>query len=183
MLAALTGRHRAPSRDFQARPLLSRAARDNVTSSNGCDLMFINDGVMAPCSAAEREPLAELEDNARCTYGGAGRPPVHDFPPCAARLIERLRAEIVSLQIIAEKALTSAHPDSRHDGDAREHAVRLLREYFRAAFVGAGLAWRDTHNAGLGMLVDYLITAAGQELEYRNEHRVRGKERRETARC
>src|SRR5262249_13809556 len=56
----------------------------------------------------ERELLAELEDTARCTCGGEGRPPVHDFPPCAARLIKYLQVEIVSLQVLAEEALTAA---------------------------------------------------------------------------
>jgi hypothetical protein len=58
--------------------------------------------------------LAELEANARCACGGVGRSPVHDFPPCAVRLINRLHAEIVSLQVLAEEALTSSGiaPDS-----------------------------------------------------------------------
>ena len=66
------------------------------------------------CVAAERRLLAELEANARCTCGGMGRSPVHDFPPCAVRLITRLHAEIVSLQVLAEEALTSSgiQPDS-----------------------------------------------------------------------
>src|SRR5215468_1035667 len=92
--------------------------------------MFIDDAVMAPRSAAERALLAELEASARCTCGGEDRPPVHEFPPCAARLITYLHVEIVSLQVLAEEAITEnadAEPDSR-DGGAREHAQRLLVE-------------------------------------------------------
>lgn len=70
-----------------------------------------------PFSPAERELLAELEHHARCTCGGEGQPPVHDFPPCAAQLIKRLQVEIVSLQVLAEEALTAANaqPDSRQE--------------------------------------------------------------------
>jgi len=72
--------------------------------------MFMDDAVMAmaPRSAAERALLAELEANARCTCGGEDRPSVHEFPPCAARLIKHLHIEIVSLQVLAEEALTDA---------------------------------------------------------------------------
>jgi len=118
---------------------------------------------MTPWSAAERELLAQLDDG-QCTCGGVGRS-VSGCPSCAARLIERLRAEIVSLQVLAEEALVAARaqPAEPHqDGGAREHAQQLLREYFRTAFVGAGLAWRDTHNAGIGVLVDCLIEAASE---------------------
>ena len=69
---------------------------------------------------------------------------------------QALAHRIVSLQVLAEEALTDANaqPDPRQEGSrAREHAQRLLREYLRAAFVGAGLAWRDTHTAGIGVLV------------------------------
>jgi hypothetical protein len=128
--------------------------------------MFMADAVMALSSAAARELLAELADNARCTCGGESRPPVHDFPPCAARLVQRLQAEIVSLQVLAEEALVAADgqpASSRHDGGPREHAERLLREYLRAAFVGAGLVWRDTHNAGVGILVGCLVEAVRVE--------------------
>jgi hypothetical protein len=60
---------------------------------------------------------------------------VHDVSPCAARLITRLHAEIVSLQILAEDALTpaSVQPGSRRDGGPREQAQRLLCDSFRAA--------------------------------------------------
>jgi hypothetical protein len=128
--------------------------------------MFMNDAVMAPWSAAERELLAELTGNARCTCGGKDRPAVHDFPPCVTRLIKRLQVEIVSLQVLADEALTAANAQSahsRHDGGPREHAEWLLREYLRAAFVGAGLAWRDTHNVGVGVLVDCLVEAVRVE--------------------
>jgi hypothetical protein len=37
--------------------------------------MFMNDAVMGPYSAAERELLAELTANARCTCGGPGPAP------------------------------------------------------------------------------------------------------------
>jgi len=124
----------------------------------------MDDAVLLPFSPAERELLAELDDDARCTCGGEGRPSVHEFPPCAVRLIKRRHAEIVSLQVLAEEELgpASTEPDSRHDGGAREHAERLLRGYFRAAFVGAGLAWCDTHNARVGVLVDCLVEAASE---------------------
>jgi hypothetical protein len=128
--------------------------------------MFMNDAVMAPWSAVERELLAELARNARCTCGGEGRPVVHDFPPCVARLVKRLQVEIVSLQVLAEETLMAANArpaNSRLDGGPREHAERLLREYLRAAFVGAGLAWRDTHDAGVGVLVDCLVEAVRVE--------------------
>jgi hypothetical protein len=122
--------------------------------------MLNDDAVVLPFSAAERELLAELDD-VQCTCTGEVRP-VHRCPPCAARLIERLRAEIVSLQVIANEAVTAtnAQIDSGQDGGAREHAQRLLCEYFRAAFVGAGLTWRETHNAGVGVLLDCLVEAA-----------------------
>jgi hypothetical protein len=78
--------------------------------------------------SAEWELLAELDD-VRCTCTGGVRP-VHRCPPCAARLIERLRAEIVSLQVIAEAALTAANaqPDSRRDGGVREYFPRRVRQ-------------------------------------------------------
>ena len=69
--------------------------------------MVMDDAVMPPYSAAEQELLAELDD-VQCTCGSKVRP-VHYCPPCAARLIERLRVEIVSLQILAEDALTAAN--------------------------------------------------------------------------
>jgi prevent-host-death family protein len=122
----------------------------------------MDDAAMPPFSPAERELLAELDD-VQCTCGGQARP-VHGCPPCAAQLIKRLQAEIVSLQIIADEALTAASTqpaDSRHDhGGAREHAQRLLRDYFRAAFVGAGLAWHDEHDAQIGAIIDSMVTAA-----------------------
>jgi hypothetical protein len=85
---------------------------------SGC-VRLMTDAVMALSSAAARELLTELADNVRCTCGGEGRPPVHDFPPCAARLVKRLQAEIVSLQVLAEEALVAADgqpASSRHDG-------------------------------------------------------------------
>jgi len=88
----------------------------------------MDDVVRPPFSPAERELLAELDDTARCTCGGEGRPSVHEFPPCVVRLIQQRHAEIVSLQMLAEEALgpVSTEPDSHQDGDAREHAERLL---------------------------------------------------------
>jgi hypothetical protein len=61
----------------------------------------------AACTT-KTELLAELAANARCPCSGQGRLPVHDVPPCAARLITRLYGEIVSLQVLVEDALTPA---------------------------------------------------------------------------
>jgi len=85
----------------------------------------MDDAVMAPCSAAEGALLAELAATARCTCGDQDRSAVHEFPPCAVRLITQLHAEIVSLQALAEDALTAANAqpmDARRDGDPREDA-------------------------------------------------------------
>jgi DNA-binding XRE family transcriptional regulator len=127
--------------------------------------MVMDDAAPSPYPAAERELLAEFADTARCPGAGVIRP-VSDCPPCAARLITHLHAEIVSLRVLAQEARTAANaqPDSRPDGGAREHAQRLLGEYFRAAFLGAGLTWRDTHDAGLNVLVDCLIEAVRQDI-------------------
>ena len=127
--------------------------------------MVMHDAALSPCSAAEREPLAESADTARCTCAGVVRP-VYDCPPCAARLITHLHAEIVSLQVLAEDArpAANAQPNSRQGGGAREHVQRLLGEYFRAAFIGARLTWRDTHDAGVGVLVDCLIEAVREDI-------------------
>jgi len=117
-------------------------------------------------SPAERELLAELDADARCACGGQGQPPVHDFPPCAARLITHRHAEIVSLQVLAEQALmaASAEPGSHQEGGARDHVQRLLREYVRTAFLGAGLAWRTTHDTGISVLIDWLIQAVREDI-------------------
>ena len=119
------------------------------------------------CSPAERELLAELDADARCTCRGQDQPPVHDFPPCAAQLIKYRHAEIVSLQVLTD---ANAQPDPRQDGDsARQHAQRLLREYLRAAFIGAGLAWRNAHETGIGVLVYCLIQAVHEDTEPRGQ--------------
>jgi prevent-host-death family protein len=128
----------------------------------------MDDAVILPFSPAERELLAELDDTARCSCGGEGRPAVHQFPPCAARLIKRLQAEIVSLQVLAEDALAPVSQLDSRQGGACEHATRLLGELFRAAFVGAGLGWSDTRDAGMSVLVDCLVEAIrGEDIEPR----------------
>jgi hypothetical protein len=86
--------------------------------------MFVDDAGMSPRSAAERELLAELEVNARCTCAGQGQPAVHDVPPCAARLIKRLHTEIISLQLLAEEALaTNAQPANSRHGPSHPRCV------------------------------------------------------------
>jgi len=137
--------------------------------------MFMDDTRLF--SPAERELLAELDADARCTCGGRGQPAVHDFPPCAARLIKHRHAELVSLQVLAEQALmaASAEPGSHQVGGAREHVQRLLREFFRTAFLGAGLAWRTTHEAGIGVLIDWLIQAVREDIApWRDERTICG---------
>src|SRR5215470_15419932 len=125
--------------------------------------MFMDNVVMPPLLAAKRERLAaelaaELDDEATCACDGEGGP-VYHCSTCAARLINRLQAEIVSLQIIAEEALTAASARSDSRDGARERAERRLGDLFRVAFVGAGLVWRDEHDAEIGAIVDGLVEA------------------------
>lgn len=46
----------------------------------------------------------------------------------------------------------------------REHAKRLMRNYFRALADAAGMRWDGDYDAELGLLCDCLIDAAKQEL-------------------
>src|SRR5215470_74730 len=103
-------------------PLRSPAGPSSLRTAGS--MAFMDDTWLG--SPAERELLAELDADARCTCDGQDRPPVHDFPPCAARLIKHRHTEIVSLQALAEQALRAAstEPDPHQDSDTRDHTQR-----------------------------------------------------------